>query len=127
MGAGLLFFFAGVLSAVPWAPLKLLPLLALTFAALYVNRRREPPGSLLAEASGPARPAALAALFVMPAAAVSVYALLAALAPPVDVLYALTAYGLVLLPAALGGVAFVAAVAWVLLSAGLEKGRGEKG
>ena len=125
-GAGLLFFFAGVVSAVPWAPLKLLPLLALIFIALYVNKRREPPGSLLAEARGPARPAALAALFVMPAAAVVVYAALAALAPPVDVLYALTAYGLVLLPALLGGVAFVAAVAQAVVLAAGGGGRGER-
>lgn len=117
VGGGLLFFFAGVLMAVPWAPLKLLPLLGLTFAALYVNKRREPPGSLLAEAQRPARPAGLLVLFVMPAAATAIYALLAALAPPVDLLYALTAYGLVLVPAALGGVAYLAAVAQTFLSA----------
>ncbi len=117
VGGGLLFFFAGVLASVPWAPLKLLPLLGLTFGALYVNKRREPPGSLLAEATGPARPAGLAVLFVMPAAATAVYAALAALALPVDILYALTAYGLVLGPAVLGGVAYVMAVARIFLSA----------
>ena len=118
IGGGLLFFFVGVLGSVPWAPLKLLPLLALTFAALYVNKRREPPGSLLADARGPARPAALAALFVMPAAATAVYTALAALAPPVDVLYALTAYGLVIGPAVLGGVAYLAALGQTFLSVG---------
>jgi len=117
VGGGLLFFYAGVLAAVPWAPLKLLPLLALTLGALYVNKRREPPGSLLAEARGPARPAGLALLFVMPAAATAVYAALAALDPPVEVLYTLTAYGLVIGPAVLGGVAYVAAVARIFLSA----------
>lgn len=60
--AGLLFFLAGVAAtlppaAVPWALLKLAALLALTLGALYVNRRREPPGSLPADPSGPARPA----------------------------------------------------------------------
>ena len=117
VAGGLLFFFAPVLMAVPWAPLKLLPLLGLTFAVLYVNKRREPPGSLLAEAGGPARPVGLLILFVMPVAATAVYAALAALAPSVDVLYALTAYGLVILPAVLGGLAYLAAVAQTFLSA----------
>lgn len=115
--AGLLFFFVGVLAAVPWAPLKLISLLALTLAALYVNRRLEPPGSLLADPPGPARPAALATVFFMPAVAAGVYALAAAIDPSVDVIYAVTAFGLVLGSAVAGGAAFVWAL-WRTLSGG---------
>src|SRR5690606_5430857 len=121
--AGLLFFFAGVAAtlppaAVPWALLKLGALLAITLGALYVNRRREPPGSLLADPPGRARPAALATVFVMPAVAAGVYALAAAVDPPVDLIYAVTAFGLVLGSAVGGGVAFVWAL-WRTLSGGL--------
>ena len=111
---GLLFFYAGVVVAVPWAPLKLLPLLGLTLGALAVNRRREPPGSLLAEPRGPARPAALAALFAMPAVAVAVYAVAAAVALPVDAIYVITSLGLVLGSAVLGGAAWLAALGWTI-------------
>ncbi|MBP6786349.1 MAG: hypothetical protein KA170_02085 [Candidatus Promineofilum sp.] len=111
---GLLFFYAGVVIAVPWAPLKLLPLLALTLGALAANKRREPPGSLLAEPRGRARPAALAALFVMPAVAVGVYALAAAVALPAGAIYVITAVGLVLGPAVLGGLAWLAALGWTI-------------
>ncbi len=111
VAAGLLFFFIGVLAAVPWAPLKLLPLLGVTLTALYVNKRREQPGSLLDDVAGPARPAALPVLFAMPAAAVGVYAAATALQPSADVIYLITAIGLVLGPAVLGGLAFVAALA----------------
>ena len=107
VGAGLLFFFAGVVVAVPWAPLKLAAVLALPLAGLYVNKRREPPGSLLAEWPGPARPAGLAALFVMPAVAVAVYAVAAAVALPVEIIYAVTAVGLVIGSAVAGGAALV--------------------
>ena len=119
VGGGLLFFFVGVLSAVPWAPLKLVPLLALTLAALVANRRREPPGSLLEDRSGPARPAALLALFVMPAAAVAIYAAAAALDPPVAVIYAITAYGGVLATGVAGWMVY--AVAWVRTMLGGER------
>ena len=107
---GLLFFYVGVLVAVPWAPLKLLPLLALALAGLWRNRRRATPGSTLAEGRGPARPAALLALFAMPAAAVAVYSVAAALQPPVAFIYAVTAGGLVLGLGVFGWVAFGAAL-----------------
>lgn len=107
---GLLFFFVGVLAAVPWAPLKLLPLLALAVGGLWRNRRRESPGSTPGEGRGPARPAGLAALFAMPAAAVAVYAGAAAVGPSADFITAVTAIGLVMGPAVLGWVAFAAAL-----------------
>ncbi len=107
VGAGLLFFFAGVVVAVPWAPLKLAAVLALPLIGLYVNKRREPPGSLLAEWPGPARPAGLAVLFVVPTVAVAVYAAAAAVALPVEIIYAVTAMGLVIGSAVAGGVALV--------------------
>jgi hypothetical protein len=110
VGGGLLFFFIGVLAAVPWAPLKLLPLLGLALGGLWLNRRREPPGSTLAEARGPARPAALLALFAMPAAAVAVYAVAAAVKPSTEFIYAVSAGGLMVIPAVLGWAAFLAAL-----------------
>jgi hypothetical protein len=113
---GLMVFFAGgVLPAAPWAPLKLLPLLGASLVALYVNRRREPPGSLLADVAGPVRPSLLLLLFIMPATATGVYAAAVALAPSFDVIYLITAYGGVLGTAVLGGLAFVAALVWTVV------------
>ena len=109
--AGLLVFFvAGVLPAAPWAPLKLLPLLGVTLLALYVNKKREPPGSLLADVAGPVRLARLPLLLVMPAVAVAVYALAAALAPPVEVIYGITAIGGVMATAVLGALVYLVAL-----------------
>jgi hypothetical protein len=123
VGGGLLFFFIGVLAAVPWAPLKLLPLLGAALGGLWLNRRREPPGSLLADPCGPARPAGLLALFIMPAAATAVYAAAAALAPPVEVIYAIAAVGLTLVPAVLGWAAFVVALAAAVRPRTTDHGR----
>ncbi len=111
VAAGLLVFFGvTVLPVYPWAPLRLLALIGMAVAALYVNRRREPPGSLLAELSGPVRTRSLSALAAMPVAAVAVYALAAALNPPPDAIRAATGYGIVLGSAGLGWLAFVAAL-----------------
>lgn len=111
VGLGLLFFFVtAVLPATPWAPLKLLPLLGVTLLALYVNRRREPPGSLLADLAGPIPPRRLLPLVAMPTVAVAVYAVAAILAPPVDVIYLITAFGGVYVTTVLGGLAYVVAV-----------------
>jgi hypothetical protein len=113
--AGLLFFFIiGVLPATPLAPFKLLPLLAATLLALYVNKRREPPGSLLAELDGPVRPAMLLPLLAMPAAAVAVYAAGVALAPSTDFITLIAAYGGVWGTAVLGALAYLAAILWTL-------------
>jgi len=57
-------------------------------------------------------------LFAMPAVAVAVYGAAVALDPPVDVIYAITAAGLVLGPAVLGGLAFVAALVWTVMKRG---------
>ena len=114
----LVFFIGGVLPAAPWAPLKLGPLLGVTLLGLYANKRREPPGSLLADVAGLVDSRLVPLLFVMPAVAVAVYAAAAALAPPVEVLYAITAYGGVLGTAVLGGSAFVAALAWTVARPG---------
>ena len=60
VAAGLLFFFGTVVLPVyPWAPLRLAALIGITLGVLYVNRRREPPGSALAELMG-ISPSALA-------------------------------------------------------------------
>ena len=113
--AGLLVFFvAGVLLAVPWAPLKLLPLLGVTLLALYVNKRKEPPGSLLADVAGPVQLARLPLLLVMPAVAVAVYALGVVLAVPVEVIYGITAVGGVMGTAVLGALVFLAALVWTI-------------
>lgn len=110
--AGLLVFFGAlVLPVYPWAPLRLLALLALTFGALYVNKRHEPPGSLLSDLVGPIPPVRLVPLALMPAVAVAVYAVGAALNPSPDLIRAITAYGLVLGTAVLGWVAFLVALA----------------
>ena len=111
VAVGLLFFFGTlVLPVYPWAPLRLAALVGLAVGGLYVNKRREPPGSVLADLAGPVRPRHLVALATMPAAAVSVYALAAALSPSADVIRVITTYGLVLGTAMLGWVAFVAAL-----------------
>lgn len=113
--AGLLVFFvAGVLLAVPWAPLKLLPLLGVTLLALYVNKRKEPPGSLLADVAGPVQLARLPLLLVMPAVAVAVYALGVVLVVPVEVIYGITAVGGVMGTAVLGALVFLAALVWTI-------------
>jgi len=111
VAGGLLVFFAAlVLPAYPWAPLRLLVLVGVTLLGLYVNKRRERPGSALSDLAGPAQPRALVALVAMPTAAVAVYAAGAALEPSAAVIRAITAYGLVLGTAVLGWLAFVAAL-----------------
>jgi len=126
VGLGLLFFFVTVvLPAAPWAPLKLLPLLSVTLLALYVNKRREPPGSLLADLNGPVPPRRLLPLFAMPAVAVGVYAAAAALAPPAEVIYLITAVGGVLVTAVLGGLAYLAALVWTFAGRGVRPADGE--
>ena len=112
----LIFFISGVLPSAPWAPLKLLPLLTATLFALYINKRREPPGSLLSEVAGPVRPVLLPLLFILPAIAVGVYAAATTLAPPVEAIYVITAYGGVMGTAVLGGLAFLVALVWTVAS-----------
>ncbi|MBP9503196.1 MAG: hypothetical protein KBF17_13635, partial [Candidatus Promineofilum sp.] len=107
---------SGVLPSAPWAPLKLLPLLTATLFALYINKRREPPGSLLSEVAGSIRPALLPLLFILPAVAVGVYAAATTLAPPVEAIYVITAYGGVMGTAVLGGLAFLVALVWTVAS-----------
>ena len=111
VAAGLLLFFATlVLPVYPWAPLRLAVLAGAALGALAVNKRHELPGSALADLAGPVRPRNLLALAAMPAAAVAVYALAAALSPSADVIRVVTAYGLVLGTTVLGWVAFLAAL-----------------
>jgi hypothetical protein len=111
VAAGLLLFFGAlVLTVYPWAPLRLLVLVGVTLIALYVNKRREPPGSVLSDLAGPVPPRRLPALGAMPAAAVAVYALATVVEPSVDVITGITAYGLVLGTAVLGWLAFLAAL-----------------
>lgn len=108
---GLLVFFGSVVLPVyPWAPLKLMLVLLPTLGALALHRRRAAPGSLLADLAGPVALRPLAALFVMPAAAVGVYALAgwAALSP--DAILLVSGYGLVIGPAVLGALAWVVAL-----------------
>jgi len=108
---GLLTFFVTlVLLIYPWAPARLLALISVALVALYVNKRHEQTGSLLADLAGPVRPRDLLGLTLMPIAAVAVYATAAALEPSPDVIRVITAYGLVLGTAVLGWVAFVAAL-----------------
>ena len=110
LAGGLLLFFATqVLPVYPWAPLKLLALVGATLAVLAVNRRREAPGSALSDLAGPVAARRLLPLALMPAAAVAVYALAAALNPSPDLIRAITAYGLVLGTAVLGGLAWLLA------------------
>ena len=111
VAAGLLLFFATlVLPVYPWAPLRLATLVGIALSVLYVNKRREPPGSALADLAGPVRSRDLLALATMPAAAVAVYALAVALSPSPDAIRVITAYVLVLGTAVLGWVAFLAAL-----------------
>jgi hypothetical protein len=115
VAAGLLLFFGTlVLPSYPWAPLRLLVLVGGVLGALYVNKRREPPGSALSELAGPVPARRLLALAAMPAAAVVVYALATVVEPSVDVIMVITAYGLVLGTAVLGWVAFGAALVTTL-------------
>lgn len=83
--AVLIFFFATL--AFPGAPLgilKLAVLLATLFLPLRLNRRRAPGGTIFTELAGPVRLRHLCMLLVMPATAVSVYALAATLQPAAD-------------------------------------------
>ena len=118
VAAGLLVFFgAFVLPTYPWAPLRLAVRGGVAVGALYVNKRHEPTGSALADLDGSVRPRSLLALATMPAAAVAVYALAAALSPSADVIRVITAYGLVLGTAVLGWLAFLASVVLTVLRA----------
>jgi len=109
--AGLLLFFAAlVLPVYPWAPLRLLVLVGVALGVLYVNKRREPPGSALGELAGPVRLRHLPALAALPVMATAVYALAAVLEPSPDVLRVITAYGLVWGTAVLGWLAFLGAL-----------------
>jgi hypothetical protein len=111
VAAGLLLFLGTlVLPSYPWAPLKLGGLVGVALGALYVNKRREPLGSALTDLAGPVRPRYLLPLALMPAAAVAVYALAAALEPSPNVIRVIAAYGLVAGTAVLGWVAFVTAL-----------------
>ena len=94
--------------------MRLLVLVGGTFGALYVNKRREPPGSALSELAGPVPARRLLALAALPAAAVAVYAIAGAVEPSADVITVITAFGLVLGTAVLGWVAFVAALVTTL-------------
>jgi hypothetical protein len=111
VGGLLVFFGTQALPVYPWAPLRLLALLGVAGAGLYVNKRHEPPGSALSDLDGPVRPRHLLALAALPAAAVGVYAIGAAVDPSPDVIRVITAYGLVLGTAIGGWVAFL----WALL------------
>ena len=108
-GGLLVFFVAQVLPVYPWAPLRLLALVGASLAVLAINRRREPPGSALGDLAGPVAARRLLPLALMPAAAVAVYALAAALNPSPNLIRAITAYGLVLGTAVLGGLAWLLA------------------
>ena len=85
---------------------------------------REPPGSLLAVTAGPVRPVLLPLLLVMPAVAVGVYAVAAALAPPVEVIYGITAIGGVMATAVLGGLVYLIAL---LRTVGRRRGKQQPG
>ncbi len=100
-----------VLPAVPWAPLKLLPLLAIPIAFLWLSRgKAEQPGrsGLMHNCMRPARWRALTGLLVMPASATSVYAVAGSTQPSDESLRSLME-GLTLLQMAAGATACVAA------------------
>ncbi len=78
--------------------------------ALALHRRRAAPGSVLADLAGPVALRPLAALFVMPAAAVLVYAVAARVALPTDVILVVSGYGLVVGPAVVGALAWIVAL-----------------
>ena len=103
-GGLLLFFGTLVLPSYPWAPLRLLVLVGGAIGALYVNKRRELPGSTLSDLVGPIPAQRLLALAAMPAAAVTVYAIAGVVEPSANVITVITAFGLVLGTAVLGWV-----------------------
>ncbi len=123
VAAGMLVFFVTlVLPVYPWAPLRLLVLVGIVLAALYVNKRREPSGSVLSDLVGPAQPRALAALAFMPLVAVAVYAAGAALQPSVDVIHVITTYGLGAGTGVLGWIVFVTALILTIRPRGAPAG-----
>jgi hypothetical protein len=112
---GLLAFFGlTVLPASPWAPLKLLPLLAATLLALYVNKRRVPAGSLLSELDGPVHPASLLPLLAMPAAAVAVYTVAGGVNLPVDAIYFITGILGTIGTAVAGAFLYLVSIVWTV-------------
>lgn len=116
----MVFFVGGVLPLYSWAPLKLALALLPTLGALALHRRRAAPGSLLADLAGPsiAGPAGWrqpTALLAMPAAAVVVYALAVVVGPSTELILAVSGYGLVVGPAVLGALAWLAAILATLL------------
>lgn len=115
VAGGLLFFFGFVvLPQIPWAPLKLGVALAAALLPLFVYRRRQPEGSLLADLTGPVQARHALILLIMPAVAVAVYALAAAGNLSTDIIHLITAFGLVLGPAIGGAIAFALAIVFTL-------------
>ena len=111
----LVFFYATLsFPGMPLGLLALLPLLGLIGGVLWLNRRREPAASLLADLDGRVRLGHVACLLAMPAAATAVYAVSRAAAPGDEALRALLELGNLLIMGG-GGLAFVwalAATAW---------------
>jgi hypothetical protein len=104
------YFIVEVVLAVPFAPVKLGALLALVFLPLWMNRQREPAGSLLAELAKPVAEKKVVLLFVMPLAAIVVYGLAFFLQPDENTLRLMSALPLVWIPTIVGGILFLAAI-----------------
>jgi len=104
------YFITSIAIAIPFATAKLGALLALVLLPLWVNRQREPEGSLLADLAKPVVEKKVVLLFIMPIAAIVVYGLAFMLQPEADTIRLMSATPLIYIPTILGGILFVAAI-----------------
>ena len=104
------YFIVNVVSVVPFAPVKLAVLLALVFLPLWINRQREPEGSLLADLAKPIVEKKVVLLFIMPIVAIAIYGLAFALQPGEDTIRLMSALPLIWIPTILGGILFLVAI-----------------
>jgi hypothetical protein len=106
----LVFFAAGIVPQYPYALIKLPALLAITLFALGRRRKAAPGLTILEQLAGAVPPLRLLGLFAMPLVASAVYALLAWLRPPDDLIRLFIAGPGIIIPTAAGLIIFIIAL-----------------
>lgn len=106
----IVFFTAGIVPQYPYALLKLPVLLAVILLALNRNRQTATGTTILEQLAGPVPPLRLLTLFAMPVVASAVYALLAWLRPPDDLIQTLIALPGIMIPTFGGLLLFILAL-----------------
>jgi hypothetical protein len=108
----IVFFAVGIVPQYPYALLKLPVLLAIILLALNRNRQTERGPTVLEQLAGPVPPLRLLTLFAMPLAASAVYAVVAWLRPPDDLIQTLIAFPGIMIPTFAGLLFFVLALVY---------------